>query len=158
MLLVAPGRPLDPAVAGCLALLREAPAHPVVDLDELLLDLPLGRQDPRRGSPPVRLDASSALELLGPAERAVAQVLCRGPQSVDALVRACGEPPGVVAAALTILQLRGWASVMGAMQMPAGPLLDGHRADRHGGADRQVGGRRGGGRGAAAPTGRPPHR
>ena len=54
----------------------------------------------------------------------MAQALSRGPQTVDGLVRASGQPPGVVAAALTLLQLRGWAKVLGALQLPAGPLLD----------------------------------
>ena len=36
ILLVAPGRPMDPAVAGNLALLRETPARPLVGLDEMI--------------------------------------------------------------------------------------------------------------------------
>ncbi len=37
----APGRPSDPATAGCLALLRETPARPLVGIAELMLDLGL---------------------------------------------------------------------------------------------------------------------
>ena len=39
LVLVAPGRPNDPSVAGSLALLRETPARPLVGLDELVVDL-----------------------------------------------------------------------------------------------------------------------
>lgn len=127
-LFVAPGRPLDPAVAGNLALLRESPARPLVGLDEMLVDLGLdgpsvlGR--PRDGRTSMSLSLAAALDLLGPQERAVALALARGPQTVDGLVRASGQPAGVVAAALTLLQLRGWASVLGAVNLPSGPLLE----------------------------------
>lgn len=125
-LLVAPGRPFDPRVAGNLALLRESPAVPLVGLDEMLVDL--GFDAMEEGSSdaigvPGSLTAAAALELLGPPERAVARALRDGPQTVDGLCRGSGLPVGVVAAALTILQLRGWARVLGSMQLPAGPLL-----------------------------------
>lgn len=124
ILLVAPGRPLDPAVAGNLALLRETPARPLVGLDEMIVDLGLdtaAATDRRRAS--AHLSTSAALALLGAPERAVAQALSRGPQTIDSLARTSGQSPGVVAAALTLLQLRGWARVLGAMQLPSGPLL-----------------------------------
>lgn len=123
-LLVAPGRPLDPAVAGCLALLREAPARPLVGLDEMLVDLELeeaGAATPEGYAG--RLSRDGALALLGGPERAVAEALGVGPRTLDDLVRASGQAPGVVAAALTLLQVRGWARVLGPMQLPAGPLL-----------------------------------
>jgi DNA processing protein len=123
-LLVAPGRPLDPIVAGCLALLRDSPARPLVGLDEMIVDLGLDEDADGRAGAGAQLSATFALGLLGSSERAVAEVLCRGPQTLDALVRASGQAPGVVAAALTLLQLRGWASVLGPMQLPAGPLLN----------------------------------
>jgi DNA processing protein len=122
VLLVAPGRPLDRRVAGCLALLRESPAKPLVGLDELLVDLGLDRRT-RSSSEPVRLSLDGALALLAPAQRAVAAVLARGPCSADGLVRETGLEPGVVAASLTMLQLRGWARVHGPTQLPAGPLV-----------------------------------
>jgi DNA processing protein len=125
-LLVVPGRPLDARVAGNLALLRESPAIPLVGLDEMLVDLGLDVTDgaPSAGAAATsRLSAAAALDLLGAPERAVATALCDGPQTVDGLCRASGLPAGIVAAALTILQLRGWARVLGAMQLPAGPLL-----------------------------------
>jgi len=124
LLLVAPGRPLDPAVAGNLALLRESPARPLVGLDEMLVDLGLDDQVPGPRVPGTLLSTATALRTLAGPEQAVAQALSRGPQTVDGLVRACGQPPGVVAAALTLLQLRGWAKVLGALHLPAGPLLD----------------------------------
>jgi DNA processing protein len=129
-LLVAPGRPLDPAVAGCLALLRESPARPLVGLDEMLVDL--GLDDGQAARPGAGLSAAAALDLLGPSERSVAEALRAGPRTVDALVHASGHAPGVVAAALTLLQLRGWARALGPMQLPAGPLLhdDGAHAAR----------------------------
>jgi len=124
MLLVAPGRPLDPRVAGCLSLLRESPARPLVGLDEMVVDLGLdGPTDEATDVDARRLSPDSALALLGPVERSVATALRSGPQTVDALVQACGLEPGVVAGSLTMLQLRGWARVLGAMQLPAGPLL-----------------------------------
>lgn len=124
LLLVAPGRPLDPAVAGNLALLRESPARPLVGLDEMLVDLGLDDEVPSPRTPGPALSTATALRSLAGPEHAVAQALSRGPQTVDGLVRASGQPPGVVAAALTLLQLRGWAKVLGALQLPAGPLLD----------------------------------
>lgn len=130
-LMVAPGRPLDPRVAGNLALLRDSPALPLIGLDEMIADLELGsageggaggtRADAGAG-PPV-LGATAALQLLEPTQRAVARALVGGPQSVDGLCRATGVEPGAVTAALTMLQLRGWARVLGATHLPAGPLL-----------------------------------
>ncbi len=43
LLLVAPGRPMDPRVRGNLELLRESPARPLIGLDEMLADLELER-------------------------------------------------------------------------------------------------------------------
>ena len=132
-LLVATGRPLDPRVAGNLALLRESPAMPLIGLDEMVADLDLdlrsiatsssgsGRAD--APSAPVMPRAAAALQLLEPTQRAVAQTLSTGPHSVDGLCRATSLEPGAVVAALTMLQLRGWARVLGATHLPAGPLL-----------------------------------
>ncbi len=130
-LLVATGRPLDPRVAGNLALLRESPAMPLIGLDEMVADLDLGcvvdgsggggRADTR--SAPATLGAAAALQLLEPTQRAVAEALSSGPHSVDGLCRATSLDPAAVVAALTMLQLRGWARVLGATHLPAGPLL-----------------------------------
>lgn len=122
-LFVAPGRPGDRVVAGSLALLRETPARPMVGIEELLVDLgALGGTGEPDGAAR-SLDASAALATLGSVERAVAAVLVNGPASIDAIVRCTGQPPSVVAGALTLLQLRGWATAMGPLQLPAGPLL-----------------------------------
>jgi DNA processing protein len=123
VLLVAPGRPLDPAVAGNLALLRETPARPLVGLDELLVDVGLDSASRPGDTRAGQLSASSAIETLQGPQRAVAVALSAGPRTMDALIEASGQPPGVVAAALTLLQLRGWAHVLGTLQLPAGPLL-----------------------------------
>ena len=129
-LLVAPGRPLDPAVAGNLALLRETPARALVGLDEMIVDLGLdaamAAAEHSGDASSLPLSADAALGLLAGAEQAVARALCGGPRTVDGLVHASGQPPGVVAAALTILQLRGWARVLGALHLPAGPLVNAH--------------------------------
>ncbi len=132
-LLVAPGRPLDPRVAGNLALLRESPARPLVGLDEMLADLdPGGGGEDGRPSlaAPARLSPAAALELLDPTVRSVARLLLSGPHSTDGLCRATGLDAGVVAAALTMLQLRGWARVHGVTHLAAGPLagMDNDRA------------------------------
>ena len=122
-LLVAPGRPLDPRVAGNLGLLRETPARPLVGLDEMLADLMLDRP----GAPPAegvtRLSLAGALAVLEPAVRLVATVLAEGPASSDTICRATGLGAGEVAAALTMLKLRGWARVHGATYIAAGPLM-----------------------------------
>jgi len=132
-LLIAPGRPLDPRVAGNLALLRESPARPLVGLDEMIADLaldPAGEGDGQaHPSEPPRLSADGALALLEPTQRVIARALSAGPHTVDGLCQATGLDAGVVAAGLTMLQLRGWARVLGATQLPAGPLL-GLRHDR----------------------------
>lgn len=121
---VAPGRPGDRVVAGALALLRETPARPMVGVEELLVDLGAidGTWEPTDNGARA-LDARAALATLGSVERAVAAVLVGGPASIDAIVRSTGHPPSVVAGALTLLQLRGWADTIGPLQLPAGPLL-----------------------------------
>jgi DNA processing protein len=124
-LLVAPGRPGDRVVAGCLALLRETPARPLVGLDELVVDL--GWSEPSESAGRLAaVSLASALALVGPAERAVAQRLALGPVGADALVADTGLPPAVVSGAMTLLLLRGWAQVMGPAYLPAGPLLRGN--------------------------------
>jgi DNA processing protein len=124
-LLVAPGRPGDAASAGCLNLLRETPARPLIGLDELVVDLGLDAEPvaaPRLGSGP-RLGYATALSMLGSVERDVARVLHDGPATVDGIIARTGLPARVVAGALTLLQLRGWSQPVGAMQLPCGPLL-----------------------------------
>jgi len=123
-LLVVPGRPGEPAAAGCLSLLRESPARPFVGLDEMIVDLRLDARslDDHR-STPTALGYEAALGLLGPVEGAVARILHGGPATADMLIAATRLAPPVVAGALTLLQLRGWCQPLGAMHLPAGPLL-----------------------------------
>ena len=129
-LFVAPGRPGDASIAGCLALLRETPARPITGPEELLVDLGFvgdgdGQGSHRADGRPLgpRLDRRMALALLDGAQREVAARICQGPVGADALVVSTGLPPGVVSGALTLLQLRGWIQPMGAAYLPAGPLL-----------------------------------
>lgn len=133
-LLVATGRPLDARVAGNLAMLRESPARPLVGLDEMIADLGFdaggegsaaieGHTPAATGGAAPTLSSAGALALLEPTQRLVAAALASGPRSVDVLCRDTGLEPGVVAASLTLLQLRGWARVLGATHLPAGPLL-----------------------------------
>ncbi|MFN8620515.1 MAG: DNA-processing protein DprA [Chloroflexota bacterium] len=123
-LLVVPGRPGDPSTEGCLGLLRETPARPLVGLDEMLADLGLDsetRDDDGAEVPALGRDA--ALALLGPVERSVARTLAAGPVTTDRIMEATGLSAAVVSGALTLLQLRGWAQPMGPLQLAAGPLL-----------------------------------
>jgi DNA processing protein len=134
IVLVAPGRPGDPSTAGCLALLRETPARPLVGLDELVVDLDLlgSRKAAGGTSRPAEMDMDTALRLLGPAERAVAERLSRGPASADALIADTGLTPAVASGAVTLLLLRGWAQSVGSAYLAAGPLV--RRSSRRGGA------------------------
>jgi DNA processing protein len=118
--LVAPGRPLDPRIRGSLELLRGAPVHPLIGLDEMIVDLGLDGREATMQHP--QLTRSAALGLLEPTQRRVAVSLADGPATIDGLCRATGLDPGVVTAALTMLQLRGWASAHGPTQLAAGPL------------------------------------
>lgn len=130
--LAAPGRPGDPSTAGCLALLRETPARPLVGLDELVVDLDLfgGRARAATTPGPGELDADTAIRLLGPAERAVAERLTRGPASADALIVDTGLTPAVASGAVTLLLLRGWAQSVGPAYLAAGPLMRGSSGRR----------------------------
>jgi DNA processing protein len=126
----APGRPSEWATAGCLALLRETPTRPLVGLDELLVDLELDRLPGpgataagATGRPARAMHAGDALSVLGPIERAIAELLLDGPVSSDSVVAATGQSAVVIAGALTLLQLRGWVIPMGPLQVAAGPLL-----------------------------------
>ncbi|CAN5649574.1 DNA-processing protein DprA [soil metagenome] len=123
--LAAPGRPLDPSVAGCLALLRETPARVLVGLDEMVDDL--GLIWPARPAAEhmevARPSTTAALASLSDVERDVATRLMAGPQTIDGLVARTGRPPGEVVAAVTLLQLRGWAKGHGSVMLAAGALV-----------------------------------
>lgn len=119
--LAVPGRPGDPSVAGCLALLRDSPARPLTGLDEMIVDL--GYDSEAISGAAGKLSLAAALAILGPAERAVAERLAQGPANADSLVSVTGLTPPVVSGALTLLLLRGWIAAVGPAYLPAGPLL-----------------------------------
>lgn len=120
--LAVPGRPGDPSVAGCLALLRDTPARPLTGLDEMIVDLGYDTL-PEGETVSGRLSLAAALGLLGTAERAVAERLVKGPAGADALVSETGLTPPVVSGAITLLMLRGWIAAMGPAYLATGPLL-----------------------------------
>jgi len=122
--LVAPGRIEDWSVRGSLALLREAPARPLVGLDEMVEDLGY-LAAPATAAGEAQTAREPALAMLGQAERTVAERLCRSPCGLDVLVADTGLPAGVVSSAVTLLLLRGWAQPMGPAYLPAGPLVGG---------------------------------
>jgi DNA processing protein len=131
LVLVAPGRVGDWAMAGSLALLRETPARPLVGLDEMVADL--GYFDARQGDEQdVALPAGSrdtgrrepALAMLGTTERTVAKRLCAGPAGLDLLVADTGLGPAVVSSAVTMLLMRGWVHAVGPAYVAAGPLAE----------------------------------
>lgn len=124
--LVAPGRPEDWSVRGSLALLRETPARPLVGLDEMVADLGYFEPPAVETSAAGRQSASraAALAMLGAAERAVAERLCRSPCGLDVLVAETGLAPGAVSSAVTLLLLRGWLTAMGPAYLVAGPLVE----------------------------------
>lgn len=121
-LFVLPGRPGDPAVAGSLALLREAgrEATIVAGIVELLEDLGyLGTGPAAAGVAPAR---QVALSGLGVAERAVAAALARGAESVDRLAADTGLAPASILGVITLLELRGLVTEVYGRYRPAGAL------------------------------------
>ncbi|MCJ7710420.1 MAG: DNA-protecting protein DprA, partial [Chloroflexi bacterium] len=131
-----PGRLDDPAVAGCLAFLREAgpEARIVAGIPELLEDLGLlgdpvaaqggtvsARSGVRDDHGP-RTSLPAVLACLGPLERAVAQEVVAGRGSVDELVLATGAASASVLGVLTVLEVRGLVLDAFGRYRPAGPL------------------------------------
>jgi DNA processing protein len=114
---IVPGRLDDPAVAGCLAFLREAgpEARIVAGVPELLEDLHLIDLARGRGG-------EAILAVLTPVERTLANLLVAGHATVDELVRASGERSGTVLGALTSLEIRGFAAEAFGRYRPSGPL------------------------------------
>ncbi len=101
---IVPGRLDDPAVAGCLAFLREAgpEARIVSGIPELLEDLGLLAA---RGRIPGLEGGLGAT--LTRTEHAIAARLLAGQGSVDELVRATGDSSATILGALTSLEVRG---------------------------------------------------
>jgi DNA processing protein len=134
---------------GCRALLAEGIARPFADASDVCVALgwtegvgakrggvPLGalgawsRPAARAGgdgslaSPPTPGPwAPAAMPALGGPERDVARLLAHGPATMSDLLASTHGAPGEVAAALTLLQLRGLVRVLGPLYLPAGPLL-----------------------------------
>ncbi|MFI5291338.1 MAG: DNA-processing protein DprA [Candidatus Limnocylindrales bacterium] len=131
-LFIAPGRPGDPSVAGCLRLLRETPAIPVVDDQALVQELleifaahePATPLD-RLARPAHGQATTLMLAELGPVERRVAIAVVARPGTLDDLVDATGLTPGTLAGAISLLHLRGLVRLHGASVLPSGSLLDG---------------------------------
>ena len=131
---VVPGRLDDPAVAGCLAFLREAgpEARIVCGIPELLDDLGLvggqgttgerSRPGPHAGSHPSAPSREAVLATLGPVERLVASEVAAGRGTVDELVVATGGPGAMVLGALTSLEIRGFVMETFGRYRAAGPL------------------------------------
>jgi DNA processing protein len=134
-----PGRLEDPAVAGCLAFLREAgpEARIVSGIPELLDDLDLiggrgtsaaegrGRRSGGSGSRapnPAGRSLEAVLATLGPAERTIAREVAAGRGSVDELVLATGGTGATVLGALTSLEVRGLVLEIFGRYRAAGPL------------------------------------
>ena len=116
---IVPGRLDDPAVAGCLAFLREAgpEARVVAGIPELLEDLGLLPPGGRR------LGADDALlATLSSVERDVAIHVAAGMATVDELALATGARSATVLGALTGLELRGLVLEAFGRYRAAGPL------------------------------------
>jgi DNA processing protein len=125
-LYLVPGRPGDPAVAGCLAFLREAgpEARIVAGIPELLDDLGLLASGGRRRHP---LDPPGGT--LTGAEATVAKHVAAGLSSVDELVLATGSTSATVLGALTSLEVRGMVVEAFGRYRAAGPLAAGGRME-----------------------------
>ncbi len=120
-LYLVPGRPGDPAVAGCLAFLREGgpDARIVAGVPELIEDLgylDTAADGGHRGLVDTTLTA---------AEREVALHLVSGRGTVDELVHATGAASATVLGALTVLEMRGLAVGTFGRYRPAGALAAG---------------------------------
>ena len=126
-LYLVPGRLDDPAVAGCLAFLREAgpEARIVAGVPELLEDLGLLRPGGRRLVP-----GDALLGTLSSVEEAVAVHVAAGLASVDELVHATGAASATVLGALTSLEVRGLVVDAFGRYRAAGPLAARSARDR----------------------------
>jgi DNA processing protein len=117
---IVPGRLDDPAVAGCLAFLREAgpEARIVPGIAELIEDLGLLAER----SPAVPASRDVGIAALPAAEQTVSAALLAGHGSVDELVAATGLAGAAILGSLTRLELRGLAVETFGRYRPAGSL------------------------------------
>ncbi len=118
-LYIVPGRLDDPAVAGCLAFLREAgpEARIVAGVPELLEDL--GLSDPVNARVSARDPVTAGLTAV---ERDLVPHILAGRGTVDELVSAIGAGSATVLGALTALEVRGMVLEAYGRYRPAGPL------------------------------------
>ncbi|MCJ7710840.1 MAG: hypothetical protein MUQ32_08410, partial [Chloroflexi bacterium] len=116
---IVPGRLDDPAVAGCLAFLREAgpEARIVAGVPELLEDLGLLDPAPARAGSrdPLMADLTTV-------ERDLVGHILAGRGTVDELVSATGAGGATVLGALTSLEVRGMVLEAYGRYRPAGAL------------------------------------
>ncbi len=125
---IVPGRLDDPAVAGCLAFLREAggEARIVAGVPELLEDLGLLGEPPPGHAPadvrPPRVSAEAVLAMLPLTEGVVAGALAAGHGTVDELVALTGLTGATVLGTLTALEMRGLIVEVFGRYRPAGAL------------------------------------
>ncbi len=132
---IVPGRLDDPAVAGCLAFLREAgpEARIVAGVAELIEDLGLLVEPPvQPGRHRVAQEpqaAAAAIAALPSTEQAVSRALLAGRGSVDELVAATGLAGASVLGALTRLEVRGMVVETFGRYRPAGILARPSRSD-----------------------------
>jgi len=126
-----PGPIGAPASAGCLSFLRSfpGPARVVCGIPELLEDLGLvavsGQPASASGGPGPTAPAagpSAALALLGPMERAVAEIIAVRSATADELAARTGLPGEAVLGALTMLELQGLVFGSFGRYVAAGPL------------------------------------
>ena len=91
-------------------------------------------KSPRGGSAPSSFVApagrASVMASLGPAERALAVQLVRGPATVDLLALKTAMAPAAVLSALTLLELRGLVSAAYGRYAPSGALASWSEANR----------------------------
>jgi DNA processing protein len=125
-LYIVPGRMDDPAVAGCLAFLREGgpQANIVVGVTELLEDLRLvgPASDVTKPDTAGRPGAAANGGGLGPTARAVRAALVAGASGIDELVAATGLRGAAVLGALTTLEDQGLVVETFGRYHPAGQL------------------------------------
>ena len=124
---IVPGRLDDPAVAGCLAFLREAgpEARIVPGIAELIEDLGLvgdGGAASTGAGDGHRRPRDAGVAALPPAERMVSTALLAGHGSVDELVAETGLASAAVLGSLTGLELRGLVVETFGRYRPAGSL------------------------------------
>jgi len=140
-LFIVPGRMDDPAVAGCLAFLRDGgpQAKIIVGVAELLEDLGLDIDVAPSSAAVEKGRTRSTMGEVGPAARAVRTAMLAGASGVDELVAATGLRGAVILGVLTILEDLGLIVETFGRYHPAGKWATGGprvhpRPDHHAGS------------------------